>query len=383
MLYKSIDGGNNWLSSYGMGGSNPLPFVEPVLGFVIHSYGSTAAISIHPNHSKVVYASGQWGFDYVYFSTNNGDVWFPLGSLEDRHVRETVVTTQSGTLVIFANALEGLYKYTEPDINTGLDQVVVNPNNAFVVVSGTQQFTASAYDQNNNLISGLSFTWSVINDGGSIDASGLFTAGQTNGIFPNTVQAQASYGGNTRQATATVVVGATLAVTATLQGGSRPLAGMNIPLAVKLYDPGTTLDSGNICAAIPLHTATKAQGAITITASNTSNKTITFQVDGLPIGTFNVALCSPHCLINLKNGVQITAQGASLNMGTLFEGNADDSEQIAGADFSLLLNDYLQMYTGPKWNGGRCDFDCDGQVTAVDFSLIMLNYNQTSPQVLE
>ena len=163
----------------------------------------------------------------------------------------------------------------------------------------------------------------------------------------------------------------------------RPTAGYDVPLTLKLYDQATTLTINNILTETPLYTFTKSDGAIIITNTNTSTKTITLQVTGLSVGTFNITLFTPHALINLRNGQAIAASGTSFDMGTLLEGNADDSEQITGADFSLLLNDYLQIDSGDEWHGGRCDFDYSGQVTSVDFSLLIANYNETSPQTVE
>ena len=71
-----------------------------------------------------------------------------------------------------------------------------------------------------------------------------------------------------------------------------------------------------------------------------------------------------------------------MEMGTLQEGNANDDVQIAGADFSMLLNDYLEVPGSDEWNNGRCDFDRNGQVTSIDFSLLADNYNQTLPQAV-
>ena len=224
-------------------------------------------------------------------------------------------------------------------------------------------------------------------------SNGLFTAGSTAGTFVDTVQAEASQNGITRQGTATVIIGATMTVSVKLQGGLRPYPepnGYDIPLTIKLYDSATQLDIHNILgeegppavpAAEPYRTFSTTAGEITITDTIKSTKTVTFEVAGLPVGTFNITLFTPHALITLLNGQAIAAQGTSINMGELLEGNADDSVQITGADFTSLLNDYLQMDGDDNWWGGRCDFDRDGQVTSIDFSLLSMNYNEFSPQV--
>ena len=70
-----------------------------------------------------------------------------------------------------------------------LDHITVSPNPADVIAGTTQQFTAAAFDAENNPISGLPITWSVVNGGGMVNASGLFTAGVTTGTYADTVQA--------------------------------------------------------------------------------------------------------------------------------------------------------------------------------------------------
>jgi uncharacterized repeat protein (TIGR01451 family) len=89
-----------------------------------------------------------------------------------------------------------------------LAYVVVNPPLTVLDMHATQQFTATAYDQNNQVIgSGVSYNWNVIGGGGSINsATGLFTAGDWAGTFDHTVRVTAIMNGNTRYGYATVIV---------------------------------------------------------------------------------------------------------------------------------------------------------------------------------
>ncbi len=81
-----------------------------------------------------------------------------------------------------------------------LTSITVSPASASVAAGGTQQFTATGYDQNGSLMSPQpTFTWSV-SGGGSISSSGLFTAGSTAGTFTVT----ASSGGVSGTASVTV-----------------------------------------------------------------------------------------------------------------------------------------------------------------------------------
>lgn len=73
-----------------------------------------------------------------------------------------------------------------------LHHIAITPGSASLEFSQARQFTATGYDQDNNEIIGLSFTWSVINAGaGSIDGNGLFTAGMVEGTYPDVVKAEA------------------------------------------------------------------------------------------------------------------------------------------------------------------------------------------------
>jgi len=264
-----------------------------------------------------------------------------------------------------------------------LDRVEVSPSRAYVQTSAQQQFTATGYDQLNNPIAGLSFNWSVINDGGNIDASGLFTAGGTRGTFSNTAQAEASFGGSTKQDTASVLVGADLTMTATLQGDGRPEAGMDVPLTLKLYDQPVTFI--NITTLSPIETFTSASGDIVITDKNTGTKVITCIAGGLPTGTYNLTLYTPHCLVNYRADVAIASTGTTVNMGELLEGDAVDitsgSTSVDITDFATFAGAYEASPSSGNWNTAS-DFDRDEYIGIVDFSMLYTNYGGISPQTV-
>ncbi len=86
-------------------------------------------------------------------------------------------------------------------VNQTLSGITVTPATATVLALATQQFTASALDQFSDAMSPQpSISWSV-DDGGTIGATGLFTAGSTAG-GPYTVSAQS--GASTGTAAVTV-----------------------------------------------------------------------------------------------------------------------------------------------------------------------------------
>ncbi|NOT09638.1 MAG: DUF3494 domain-containing protein, partial [Gemmatimonadales bacterium] len=74
-------------------------------------------------------------------------------------------------------------------ITTGaLATITISPNPANVAPGGTAQFTAVGRDASGNTVA-ITPTWSIVASGGSISATGLFTAGPVAGTFTNTVKA--------------------------------------------------------------------------------------------------------------------------------------------------------------------------------------------------
>jgi hypothetical protein len=66
--------------------------------------------------------------------------------------------------------------------------IVVSSASGSIPVAGTMQFSAVVKDADGNVID-LTPTWSVVNGGGTISTSGLFTAGDTAGTYLNTIKA--------------------------------------------------------------------------------------------------------------------------------------------------------------------------------------------------
>lgn len=83
-----------------------------------------------------------------------------------------------------------------------LTTITVTPNPDTTQVGATQQFVATGRDGNGNTVV-ITPQWSIVNSGGSIDAStGRFTAGSVAGTYANTVKATSG----TVSGTATVTV---------------------------------------------------------------------------------------------------------------------------------------------------------------------------------
>ncbi len=91
-----------------------------------------------------------------------------------------------------------------------LASITVTPTPATVGVQGTQQFTAVGRDASGNVVPFIP-TWSLVAGGGTLDQSGLFTAGIVAGTYTNTVQA--SNNNLKGLATVTVTPGALASIT--------------------------------------------------------------------------------------------------------------------------------------------------------------------------
>jgi predicted GH43/DUF377 family glycosyl hydrolase len=177
--------------------------------------------------------------------------------------------------------------------------------------------------------------------------------------------------------------GATITGTVTLQGDERDLAGMDVPLTMKIYTASVNL--GNILTVAPLDTFTTALSDISITNRDVDTKVVTFEVTGVPAGLFNITLYTPHALVNYKAGVNIPYDGATVDMGTLLEGDAQDISEgntiINITDFGRFASSYNKA-EGDEGFDPTADFDESNYIDILDFTLLYTNFLKTSPQTV-
>ena len=156
-------------------------------------------------------------------------------------------------------------------------------------------------------------------------------------------------------------------VSVTLQGGGRPDEGWVVPLTVKFFTPGS-----DVLTAPPLYTF----------------NLITAKIDGFAVaeakrivpGIYDISAATTHCLTNVKKGVVITGSVA-VNLGTLLEGNADDSNAINITDFGILAASYGKS-SGDSGYNAQADFDRSGSINITDFGLLAANYGKSAPIVV-
>ena len=134
-----------------------------------------------------------------------------------------------------------------------LATLVVSPNPKTLAVGGTQQFTAVGTDFSGAVVT-VTPTWSVASGGGTITASGLFTAGTTPGTFNNTIVATSN--GISGTATVTVTAGALATITVTPNPAS---------LVINTTQQFTAVGkdaSGNVVAITPAWSVVAGGGSI-------------------------------------------------------------------------------------------------------------------------
>ena len=90
--------------------------------------------------------------------------------------------------------------------------IVVSGGGSSIPVGGTTQFAAVVKDADGNVLD-VTPTWSVVGGGGTISTGGLFTAGDSAGVFTNTVKATAGNVSSTGSVTITAGALATITVT--------------------------------------------------------------------------------------------------------------------------------------------------------------------------
>ncbi len=134
-----------------------------------------------------------------------------------------------------------------------LASITVTPNPTTLAVGATQQYTAVGKDAAGNVVN-FTPTWSVINGGGAISLTGLFTAGSTVGTYTNTVQA--SSGTISGTATVTVTAGPLAKITLT------PNPVTLTPGATQQYTAVGTDATGNVVLITPTFSVVNGGGTI-------------------------------------------------------------------------------------------------------------------------
>jgi len=207
---------------------------------------------------------------------------------------------------------EGDTYFSKAPLGTGggsISRIDVAPTSANMTADQTQQFTATAFDQNGNQTN-ATFTWSA--SGGGVSSSGLYTPGPA-GSFK--VYANAS--GKSGTATVTVTPGALSTVSVTPTPVSVPAAGTRQFTAAGKDAKGNAVPitptwaatRGNVSGA-GLYTAPTAVGSDTVTATDSaSSKSGSAAVTVIAGPVARIDLSPPTATITADQTQQYIAQG--------------------------------------------------------------------------
>jgi polygalacturonase len=221
--------------------------------------------------------------------------------------------------------------------------VTVSPSSSSVADGGTEQFSATAYDQFNNPMSGQTFNWSVTGSDNSIDDTGLLTVGQTPGPFTVT----AADGSVQGMADFTAVAAPT--ITSFMVNDGSAQRAMIDSLTITFSEPVTLSPS-----------------AITLSGQSTSGGTWS---------SFNFNLTNP-------SGDDQTYVLTFTNLG--YYGNS-----LPDGDYNVTVSaSQVQNSVGSNLSGGDQtfsfyrlygDFLGDGLVNFADLLVIAQNFNKPAP----
>ena len=205
-------------------------------------------------------------------SLMNGRGWATL----TRRVRVTHVLSGVAIAGLLAVACD-VHGITAPGT---LMTLSVSPNPKTLAINGTQQFTATGSDASGKSVN-VTPTWSVVAGGGTISATGLFTAGTTPSTYTNTVMATSN--GKTSVATVIVTAGALASITVSPTPSS-----LSVGMTQQFTAVGKDA-SGNVVTITPTWSVVASGGTINLTtgmftAGNTAGtftNTVRASVDGL------------------------------------------------------------------------------------------------------
>ena len=260
----------------------------------------------------------------------------------------------SGTGLFTAGAVPGTYTNTVRASSGGisgfatvveigaLTSITVTPNPVTMPSNSTQQFVAVGKDANGNVFV-IAPVWSVVNGGGAINSSGLFTAGAVAGTFANTVQATS--GAISGNATVTVTVAGpppplinlgTAAPNGIMAGTAVTCITGGVINADVSISPGNTLNGFGPCVITGvqhLGDAVAAQGQIDLTTAYNT-------LAGLPCPPANAIVANLGGTTK-PAGVYCTASGISVTGTLTLDGGGDPNANFvfqAGSSLTTAGN---------------------------------------------
>jgi hypothetical protein len=287
--------------------------------------GSLASITVTPNATIAASSTEQMtavGLDADGRVVSITPVWSIAAS--GGTINASGMFSAGGTAGVFTNTIVAtvgsISGRTSVTVTPGvLASITILPASASLGIGTSQTFVATGKDAGGNTLT-FTPTWSVVAGGGTITAGGVFTAGNTLGVFANTVEA--SSGSVTAFSTVTVTAGPLTTIKVTPVSANLAFNGTqqftatgtdSAGNAVVLTPTWTVVASGGAISASGLFTAGTVAGTFTNTVKATSGTisglaTVVVAAGGTPVLTTIAVLPNPVSM-QVSTTQQFTASG--------------------------------------------------------------------------
>jgi F0F1-type ATP synthase membrane subunit c/vacuolar-type H+-ATPase subunit K len=235
--------------------------------------------------------------------------------------------------------------------------IKVTPESTVLLTNSSQQFTAEAFDSYGNSLGSPTISWGVVNGGGTINNTGLFTAGSATKVFSNTVEARVGDVKGTASVTVTSLPG--------LTGDNREGAGQIDHLVLVPKDASVKVGDklGFAVVALDRYNAEVPANTLTYSWSATSGA---FEVDNAAQVTYTAGGTAGSAKVEVvvtQDSEQLTKQvdttvNVTPNPKGYIEVQVPASSVSSGEEFQLNLVAY---------NGdGTVDEEYEGPVELAD-----------------
>ncbi|HEV2292472.1 MAG TPA: fibronectin type III domain-containing protein [Tepidisphaeraceae bacterium] len=192
---------SNQASATTPGGTNAAPTVAtPASASANPATGTATNLSVLGADD-----AGEASLTYTWSATGPAAVTYSINGTNAAK-NSTATFSRAGSYIFTATITDSGGLTTASSVNVTVNQTLtsvdVTPGTASVATNGSQQFTATGYDQFGvSMSTQPTFTWSVTSGGGTVSTSGLYTAPSTTG----SATVQAAMGSISDMASVTIV----------------------------------------------------------------------------------------------------------------------------------------------------------------------------------